>query len=36
MKLPERKLLVLADEPTFANCKEGRRHIWTYDVREPS
>jgi hypothetical protein len=36
LPLPERKLLVLADEPTFANCKEGRRHIWTYDVREPS
>ncbi|HTG97181.1 MAG TPA: hypothetical protein VL982_07010, partial [Burkholderiales bacterium] len=36
LPLPDRKLLVLADEPTFANCKEGRRHIWTYDVREPS
>jgi hypothetical protein len=36
LPLPDRKLLVLADEPTFANCKEGRRHIWTYDVRDPS
>ena len=36
LPLPERKLLVLADEPTFANCKEGRRHIWAYDVRDPS
>jgi hypothetical protein len=36
LPLPDRKLLVLADEPTFAKCSEGRRHIWTYDVREPS
>src|SRR5437763_1621914 len=36
LPLPARKLLVPADEPTFANCKEGRRHISTYDVRDPS
>jgi hypothetical protein len=36
LPLPERKVLVLGDEPTFANCKEGHRHIWTYDIREPS
>ena len=36
LPLPDRKLLVLADEPTFANCREGRRRIWTYDVREPA
>jgi hypothetical protein len=36
LPLPERKLLVLADEPTSANCKDGLRHIWTYDVRDPS
>ncbi len=36
LPLPDRKLLVLGDEPTFANCKEGRRHIWTYDIREPA
>jgi hypothetical protein len=36
LPLPDRKLLVLADEPTFAKCERGRRHIWTYDVREPA
>jgi hypothetical protein len=36
LPLPDRKLLVLADEPTFANCSQGRRHIWTYDIGEPS
>jgi hypothetical protein len=36
LPLPDRKLLVLADEPTFANCKEGHRHVWTYDIGEPS
>jgi hypothetical protein len=36
LPLPDRKLLVLADEPTFAKCEQGRRHIWTYDVREPA
>ena len=29
-------LLVLADEPTSANCSEGQRYIWMFDVREPS
>ena len=24
------------DEPTFAKCERGRRHIWTYDVRDPA
>ena len=36
LPLPDRKLLVLADEPTFANCKEGRRHVWTYDISRPA
>ncbi len=36
LPLPERDLLVLADEPTFSNCEHGRRRIWMYDVREPS
>jgi hypothetical protein len=36
LPLPDRRLLVLADEPTFANCKEGHRHVWTYDIRQPS
>jgi hypothetical protein len=36
LPLPDRKVLVLADEPTFANCKEGRRHVWTYDISQPA
>ena len=36
LPLPDRKLLIAADEPTFASCKEGRRHIWAFDIREPS
>ena len=35
LPIPSRGLLVLLDEPTFDNCKEGRRHIWLYDVRDP-
>jgi len=36
LPLPDRKILVLADEPTFANCKEGRRHIWAHDIKDPA
>ena len=36
LPLPDRNLLVLADEPTFANCSEGLRYIWMFDVREPA
>jgi hypothetical protein len=36
LPLPSRRMLILADEPTFANCKEGRRHIWAYDIKDPS
>ena len=36
LPLPDRNLLVVADEPTSANCKDGLRYIWMYDVREPS
>ncbi|MBI3512645.1 MAG: hypothetical protein HY060_01010 [Proteobacteria bacterium] len=35
LPLPDRNLLVLADEPNFANCSQGYRHIWLFDVREP-
>jgi hypothetical protein len=35
LPLPDRNLLVLADEATFANCSQGLRHIWMFDVREP-
>jgi hypothetical protein len=36
LPLPDRNLLVLADESNFANCSQGLRHIWMFDVREPS
>jgi hypothetical protein len=36
LPLPDRNLLVLADEPTTAKCSEGLRYIWMFDVREPS
>jgi len=35
LPLPDRNLLVLADEPTSANCADGLRYIWLYDIREP-
>jgi len=36
LPLPDRNLLVLADEPTSVNCSEGLRYIWMFDIREPS
>ena len=36
LPLPDRNLLVLADEPTSATCSEGLRYIWMFDIREPS
>jgi len=36
LPLPERNLLVVADEPASANCQDGLRYMWMYDVREPS
>ena len=36
LPLPERNLLVLADEPNFANCSQGLRYIWIFDVRVPT
>ncbi len=33
---PDRHLLVLADEANFANCSQGLRHTWLFDVREPT
>jgi len=35
LPLPDRNLLVVADEPTSANCQDGLRYIWMYDVRDP-
>ncbi len=36
LPIPSRDLLALLDEPTYDNCKEGLRHIWLYDVKDPS
>ena len=36
LPLPDRNLLVVADEANFANCSFGLRYIWIFDVRVPS
>lgn len=36
LPLPDRNLLVVADEANFADCSKGLRYIWIFDVREPS
>jgi hypothetical protein len=36
LPLLDRNLLVVSDEPSSANCQDGLRYIWLYDVREPS
>jgi hypothetical protein len=36
LPLLDRGLLVVADEPASANCKDGLRYTWVYDVREPT
>jgi len=36
LPLPDRNLLVVADEANFADCKLGLRYIWIFDIREPS
>jgi hypothetical protein len=35
LPLPDRNLLVVGDEPASANCADGLRYIWVYDIREP-
>jgi len=35
LPLPNRKLLVLADEATSANCANGLAYTWVIDVRDP-
>jgi hypothetical protein len=35
LPLPDRDLLVVADEPTSAECRQGLRYVWILDVREP-
>lgn len=36
LPLPDRNLLCVADEPASANCADGLRYVWVYDIREPS
>jgi hypothetical protein len=36
LPLPGKKVLVLADEATTANCANGLAYTWVIDVREPS
>ena len=36
LPLPDRNLLVIADEANFADCSKGLRYIWVFDVREPT
>ena len=36
LPLPDRNLLVVADEATSANCANGLAYTWVVDVREPS
>jgi hypothetical protein len=36
LPLPERDLLVVADEAVLDNCEDGIKYIWMFDIREPS
>ncbi len=36
LPLPDRNLLIVADEANFSDCSKGLRYIWVFDVREPS
>jgi hypothetical protein len=36
LPLPDRDLLIVADEVNFANCSQGLRHIWVFDIRVPA
>ena len=35
LPLPDRNLAVVADEPNSANCSQGLRYGWIFDVRVP-
>ena len=35
LPLPDRHLLVIADEATSPNCRDGLRYVWVFDVRAP-
>lgn len=36
LPLPDRNLLVVADEAVLDNCEDGIKYIWIFDIREPS
>lgn len=36
LPLPDRELLVVADEAVLDNCADGLKHTWMFDIREPS
>lgn len=36
LPLPDRQLLVVLDEAVLDNCEDGLKHIWMFDIREPS
>ena len=36
LPLPDRDLLVVADEAVLDNCEDGIKYIWMFDIREPS
>jgi hypothetical protein len=36
LPLPDRNLLVVADEANFADCSLGLRYVWIFDVRVPA
>ena len=36
LPLPDRDLLVVADEAVLDNCADGIKHIWLFDIREKS
>ncbi len=36
LPLPDRDLLVVLDEAVLDNCADGIKHIWMFDIREPS
>lgn len=36
LPLPGRDLLVVLDEAVLDNCADGIKHIWMFDIREPS
>ena len=35
LPLPDRNLVIVSDEPNFANCSQGLRYGWIFDVRVP-